>query len=715
MTTNLVTLGIDPPLRATELYTMGNVFKGQWITTPVFANSEPRDMYHREHAVAGYTLEETDPQNVHTLFRRKFVLSRRAGRYLLRISADDYGKYYINGTFVGQGPAPDYLENYQYNQWDVTDYLRDGENEIIAHVYYQGLVNRVWISADLRMGLIADLVAPNGEAVLSTDSAWEYATVHGFQEGHMIGYKTQFAENYDSRIPLGAFHPVTIRGDAGITFCATPAQPVQITEREPASCEPLPNGGLFYDFGQEITATLRITAKGRAGDTVQILCGEEMDDSPVRVRYKMRCNCRYEERWTLGDGEVTLDQFDYKAFRYLTLLPSSGDIEITDVTALVRHAEFDDNLCTIECDDQVLEAVFRLCKNGVKYGTQEVYVDCPSREKGQYAGDMTVTSGAQLWLTGDIYMLEKGIRAHVSSTKICNGFMAVLSGSLMQEIADYSLQFPLLLLRHYAFTGDERFLREMLPYAEKMLAHFEIFAREDGLLEGVHDKWNLVDWPQNLRDDYDFELKNPIGPGAHNVINAFYVGAVRNVEHIKDILAIAHDNRGKHLADTFNRVFFLRETGLYVDSETSSHSSLHANMLAPFYGFVPEGCEKRIGEFLMQKGMACGVYMSYFLMRALCRLGHYEYVYDLITSKGENSWYNMIRDGATTCIEAWGKDKKSNTSFCHPWASAPICVLIEDLLGVSYDGTVGVSHIPPKAGHIKMKIPTARGIVYVTI
>ena len=117
----------------------------------------------------------------------------------------------------------------------------------------------------------------------------------------------------------------------------------------------------------------------------------------------------------------------------------------------------------------------------------------------------------------------------------------------------------------------------------------------------------------------------------------------------------------------------------------------------------------------MNKGMVCGVYMSYFLMRGLCKLGKYEYVYDLITSTGENSWYNMIRDGATACIEAWGKDKKDNTSFCHPWASAPITVLIEDILSVSLDGSVGEHHLPKKAGRLKMKLPTSKGTITINI
>lgn len=72
--------------------------------------------------------------------------------------------------------------------------------------------------------------------------------------------------------------------------------------------------------------------------------------------------------------------------------------------------------------------------------------------------------------------------------------------------------------------------------------------------------------------------------------------------------------------------------------------------------------------------------MAYFLLKALCRLGRHMDAYSLIVSQGEHSWYNMVREGATTCFEAWGKDQKWNTSLCHPWASAPISVLAEDIL-----------------------------------
>ena len=86
--------------------------------------------------------------------------------------------------------------------------------------------------------------------------------------------------------------------------------------------------------------------------------------------------------------------------------------------------------------------------------------------------------------------------------------------------------------------------------------------------------------------------------------------------------------------------------------------------------------------------MCCGVYVSYFLLKALSRAGRTMEVYNLLVNEGEHGWLNMIREGATTCFEAWGKGQKHNTSLCHPWATAPIPVIIEDL------------HIPVKRKNI---------------
>ena len=184
---------------------MKKTFHGKWICAEEFSHLIPRNMYHKEHSPALFNLSENDPKNLHYIFKKSFTLRKTPGRYILRISADDYGKYYLNGNFIGQGPTPGYIESYHYNEFDVTDLLCNGENELSAHIYYQGLRNRVWISADLRMGLIADLYAPDGNVILSTDESWTYTELKNYSTTGFYGELVQFVENYDSRIYTGEF------------------------------------------------------------------------------------------------------------------------------------------------------------------------------------------------------------------------------------------------------------------------------------------------------------------------------------------------------------------------------------------------------------------------------------------------------------------------------------------------------------------------------
>ena len=115
-----------------------------------------------------------------------------------------------------------------------------------------------------------------------------------------------------------------------------------------------------------------------------------------------------------------------------------------------------------------LEQIFSICKNAVKYGTQEGYVDCPTREKGQYLGDAVVTAHAQVLLTGETQMLLKCIDQFAQTRAVCPGLLAVAPGGLMQEIADYSLMYPQLLALYYRYTGDAAAL---LPYYETCLLY----------------------------------------------------------------------------------------------------------------------------------------------------------------------------------------------------------------------------------------------------
>ena len=667
-------------------------YNARWICAPEFLR-EPIDVFYPEEQPQD-GIEEQHPSelyNYHMLVRRTFLVDRLDTEWRLQITADDYYKLYINGQYVGQGPAPAYAEHYWYNVYNITSFLRPGVNVIAVHCYYQGLINRVWNSGDLRQGLWASLYC-GSERVLGTDASWKYQRTREYGDGGLIGYKTQYLENIDARLQYkgwklpeyddSEWSSLCIKEEDDHQLFPQETEVVDCYEMAPVMAEPIADDEWLYDFGEEITGGLRITAQGHKGEQVRIRLAEELEDG--YPRWQMRCNCDYEETWTLSGEEDVLENYDYKAFRYVAVRSEQH----YPITAVVRHYPFKDVTQLVSCKDPQLLAIWNLCSRSVQMGTQEVFVDCPSREKGQYLGDMIITGRCHGYLTGDYAMFRKGLYDFARSAKVDKGLMAVAPGSLMQEIADYSLMYPYLLVQYYRCTGDRSVLEELYPIAKDCIDAFAGYKREDGLLEAVTGKWNLVDWPANLRDDYDFPVTKPIGPGCHNVINAFYYGGLYYLAELEKILGIdaKTDDQADGVRKAYQKAFYNEDMQLFVDREGSLHASLHSNGLALFFGLQPSEAEGPIANHILEKGLCCGVYTAYYVLHGLASIGKYQEMYDLMVNEGEHSWMQMLREGATTCYEAWGKEQKWNTSLCHPWGSAPILLILEDLMGLRWEG-----------------------------
>jgi len=704
-------------------------WKAKWICGAEFSGLEPRNVFHKELQESTLPPHREELKNYHMLVRKTFAMREKPTQAYLDITADDYYKLYINERFVSQGPAPGYHFAYNYNRLDVSGFLFEGENVIAVHVYYQGLINRVWNSGDYRQGMIAELHA-DGETVLSTDVSWKQHRAEEFTSKEMFGYGTQFVEDIDSRLKISDWKRLDYNDENwqdsieassdDYTFVRQETAQLSVYDLAPQMVEKLETGRYLVDFGHEITGKFSLEACGENGQTVEIMYGEELnadgDAADSKVRHQMRCNCNYKDQWILSGGQDVLEQYDYKAFRYVEVVGPEEALHPESFRAIVRHYPFDETSCVFQSSNPLLNDIWEICKNGIKYGTQEVFVDCPSREKGQYLGDATVTAPSHAYLTGDLRMYKKCLKDFAASTFICPGMMICAPGSFMQEIADFSLQFPLQLLNYYKHSGDVEFLKEMLPVAEGIIEYFKKYQRADGLIENVSEKWNLVDWPDNLRDGYDFDLSVGNGKGCHNVLNAFFCGAVNTVDEIRECVGLKRGGKFEALKKAYIRAFYRTEVKLFVDAEASKHTALHSNALPLFYGLVPDEAIPSVVALIREKRLACGVYFSYFVLKGLAKSGEYDLVYDLITSTDEHSWANMLREGATTCFEAWGKEQKWNTSLCHPWASAPISVLIEDIAGIrpKTPGWGEISfepHIPKTLTNLRIEFETVSGRV----
>ena len=413
----------------------------QFISHPDFYDLEPINVYHKEFDENGKTIAQRndgkDPiiaahpenlRNKHIVFRKSANL-KGFTKATLKITADDYYKLYINGKFVTEGPAPSYPESYFYNEIDVTDYLSEGENRFAVHTYYQGLINRVWVSGDLKEMLWFEL-SLDGEPILVSDESWKCKYHECYTECGKFGYYTAYAECYDARKrDTDIISPDF--DEEGFVFAKANTRPdwkltrqntrqLDIYEIQPEKIEKIPEGVRIY-LATEAVGALTFSAKGNEGDDIILRYGEELSEDGS-VRYDMRCNCRYEEKMILSGGIDKLIQFDYKAFRYAELLfPES--VTVSDIKMRVRHYPYA-RKHIYKTENPKLNSVIDLCANTVKYATQEQFLDCPTREKGAYLGDLMVSGRAHATLTGDTTLIKQAVENFNKTAFICEGLMA---------------------------------------------------------------------------------------------------------------------------------------------------------------------------------------------------------------------------------------------------------------------------------------------------
>lgn len=699
---------------------MDRNWRAKWITSADFLHLRPIDPTRGERAEHGQTAEDGTPlmRNRHQIFRKVFRMPNRFGRVYAAVSADDFYRLYINGSLVAMGPAPGYLFAYNYNVLDVTAYLRGGDNLIAAEVSYEGYVNRVTGSGDLRMGFICELYDAR-QLYAATDGSWQTARLNCWLEAPYAGYQTQMldhldAARYDSRWKSDRdytkdLEPARVRLCDDHVLRAQPTPTVDVYLCRPLRQFYAPGGALILDFGRELTAGLAIHARGAAGGCLRIRYSEELAEDGG-LRYPMRCiKNSYEDRLYFSGGEDVFEPMSYKAFRYVELLveqdaqgAARGLAEeiARAVLAVVRHYPMPDAACRFRAEGGRLDEIFEICKNGVRCGTQEGYLDCPSREKGQYLGDAVVTSHAQYLLTGDARQFRKCIMDFARSSAVCPGLLGVAPGSYVQHIADYSLLYPYMCENYVRLTGDRSILADVLPVIADMLAWFGGHMRPDGLLCDLTEKWNLVDWPESDRDGYDFPLEQPTPPGCHNVPNALWYGALVTFERLRRLCPAyagpAAPVESARVAQSFRAAFGGGEGGLFRDAQESTHTAWHSNIYPLFFGMVDLEERRAILDMIRRRGLCGSVFNAYFALLSLCRAGEVDLACRLICGPGERSWGRMLSEGATACFEAWGKQAKWNTSLCHPWASTPVIIIAEYLAGIRFiDPAAGLYAVRP--------------------
>ncbi len=503
----------------------------------------------------------------------------------------------------------------------------------------------------------------------------------------------------------------------------------------------------FIDFGKDAFAGLELYLHTGKEQVIELRLGEEISSDGTIHKpepFSHECSRRFRKislrifpknkiyrveipKPFMGDGYQTKnynnrDRYsilcpkhtgELMPFRYLEIRGYEHELKLTDIVQLPANFPFDDEASHFRCSDQNLNSVWDFCKYTVKATTPfAIYID-GDRERLPYAGDTYINQLSHYCCDRE-YSIARNTLDYFFATGADWPFEAVLS---------------IILIAHsdYFYTGD---ISVCAKYYDKLKAMlFNELVRDDGLLvtgeiSGEHilfDKIktrlklfrDLIDWPKIFRGNYEIgEVNTVTNCFLYRALIAFcdIASGLERKNDYKNLKAKAEKLKIAVRAKLFNS-----ETGLFLDSEGSSHSSPHANFHAAAAGLVSRFEQKNIVNLLKNSGMPCGLWGAQFLLEGLFQADAENLAIKLMSSDGPRSWLNMLKQGATMTMECWSNELQSGQDWNHPWATAPLNVIPRFLMGIKpLEPGFRKILIQPRPGHLKhasLVMPTINGAV----
>jgi len=518
------------------------------------------------------------------------------------------------------------------------------------------------------------------------------------------------------------------------------------TPISPASCRVEDDGCLFVDFGRAAFGTLMFNPRLGA-DKVVVHLGEKLDGHrridrhpPGTIRYR-----RVEQAISPGAGPCRMvippDQRntgpnailmpekigEVLPFRYAEI-EDGARVDPASIWQITVHYPFDDEASSFESDNPVLNAVWEISKYTIKATTFcGVYVD-GDRERIPYEGDAYINQLSHYGVDREYdfarysheYLIQKPTWCtewHLHSVMMA--WMDVMysgkTDSLKVFYHDLCAKTLIDFARPDGLISVAPELRT--PDMEARLApHFE-----KGIIKS--DIRDVMDWPPGSftaggtgeRDNHEML---PIS----TVTNAFHAHCLILMARMSAMLGKTEQStffsqRALQVTRRINELLFDFEKGIYVDGEGSHHSSLHSNMFMLAFDLVPESRKPAVIGFVKSRGMACSVYGAQHLLDGLYLNQEAQFALDLMTATHDRSWWNMIQEGSTMTLEAWGHRYKNNLDWNHAWGAAPANIIPRFIAGVRplEPGfkKVLIQPQPGNLGHFSAKVPTPLGPVVV--
>jgi alpha-L-rhamnosidase len=708
-----VFLAWNPKASAQEVHPdfLTKDWKAQWITAH---NSTP----------TGYGVY---------VFRKTFELSSKPQNFVVHVSADNKYSLYVNGKFIGIGPARNDIEHWFFDTYDLADHLKSGNNSIAAKVWNEG-PDKAEAQISLRTGFIMDgegdasLIATNDTWKAAQDSAYTpiEVKVYGYYAagpGENVDIQKsikgwQFPEYNDtswntaqqifsgvpktkvgaygapngwmlipSAIPPLEFSPEKtpeIQWVEGISLANQNVVqgPIQIPANSTVSIlldqKYLTNAYPTFKFGKGKEASIKITY-------AEALYGEQGSKGNRNDVEGKQIVGRFDRIIADGSSNQEFTPLNYRTYRYIQLdiETRKQELSLEGIEAMFTGYPFEMKAAFGSSNTEhqkILEIGWRTAR----LCAVDSYLDCPYYEQLQYIGDGRIQGIISYFNAGDDRLIKNTLN-QISYSQQPEGltFSRYPSAS-PQYIPPFSMWYVGMLHDYLRYGSDMEFLKTKLNSSRAVIQYFQGMQDHEGSL-GTLPFWSFVDWAVGTAWR---QGTPPIGQdGSSSILDLQMLLALQYAADLEKYLGVPalgaiYLEEAEKLKPTIRKKYWNSTVGLFADRSEKDHYSQHANALAILSGLVKGDEAEIVADKILKLDnnmVEATVYFKYYVHQALVQVGKGDQYLTFL-----DVWRKAIDLGLTTWAETSDLDK--TRSDCHAWGSSPNIEFYRTILGIDSDG-----------------------------
>ncbi|NJK94879.1 MAG: hypothetical protein HC905_08170 [Bacteroidales bacterium] len=656
-------------------------------------------------------------QNYHLAFRGTVEIDSEKEVNLNTLGASWY-VIWVNGEYVTEGPAryEKQFPEYQTN----TIKLNSGKNVIAVQVHYQNLDTR--ILKNISPFLYCSLDEDTREIPIS----WKVKKLEGYRSNfRRINDQLGWVEWVDTRkwpfewqessfddalwdkptqieSPAGSFRPLTTAVPKLIKIVPElMAQGVvantygyvldNISARfflRDLECNELPPQGIWrrYDLGRVRLMRPKFLLDLPAGSVVEFAYSEYLTNGRVAPWITLSASDSYNiDRFIARGGKQEFFPLIPKGGRFVEvhIFADSGKVKFIEETFLER-SYFDEADGTFECSDPLLNTIWQTGVETLKACSEDAIIDNPTRERGQWTGDVT-TIGLEIGSVAfsDTRLFRRGFVQSAQSARP-DGMIAGLCPGGEAYLSSYAIQWVTGCLNYWRVTGDKTILYDLFDAAIKNMESLNNFTSENGLTDKAG--WSFIDWGY---------VRNA-GP-VDIALNLHYLVALRDMITWSKIVGRQEylqrfTEEEKHINHLLNTWFRNLTESNSVPWQTIGY---HKTVLGLKAGFFKVGTRQEAIRFIKSHILNCfplnpdaprlsspdfshtqliTPYFMHYVLPLLIENGETEFALEII----RKAWGWALEGGRTTWVEVFD----TRWSHCHQWSGSPTWLLSRYFLGL---------------------------------